>query len=501
MKNLSRIISLPFIAWLLTACFQVGPDYAPPEPSVAGQWQQGANVDYVQQHGDLSSWWTVFNDPLLNRLIVEAIDGNLNLRLAMLRIEQARAVLAIAYSGYFPTGNFEPGIQWGQTSKQISPSGGEFHSQTNINLGTSWELDLFGRISRSVEASEADLESFEEARNGTLVALTAQVAQSYLLLRTTQSNLAVALKNIDAQKSILDLTMTREQSGLASGLDVAQAERVLATSEADVPPLRAQLVQSLNALALLLGKQPGFLADQLSIAQALPLPPLEIMTGVPADIIRQRPDIREAERVLAAETARIGVARADLYPTLSLSGLFGFGALDFSNVFHGNSFGYSVGPGFLWTVFDGGRIRAQIAQQETIAEQAYVQYEQTILNALSEVENSMKAYVEERARTAALERAVQASQKTLDLASDLYKDGLADFQNVLDAETALFTNESQLATSRGQAVTDLVLLYKALGGGWQTEDVQSSPAGIPASGAAVPPSTPVPLSTPSLSTP
>ncbi len=460
---------------LLCSCIKTGPDYVPPETAVPDGWQQAADKAYLRQPGDLSRWWNIFNDPILNRLIDETLQSSLDLKLAALRIEQARAALAISYSSYFPAGDLQPSISWTQQSRQMSSISTKrrTHSQTNLNLSTSWELDLFGRIARSVEAATADLQSGEEARNAMQVLVVSEVASTYLQLRTTQARLEVAVNNIRAQKDILDLTRTRQESGLASGLDVAQAERVLAASESDVPPLRAGIVQSVNALALLLGKQPGFLADELGITKPIPLPPVEIMVGVPADIIRQRPDIRQAERILAAETALIGVQRADLYPTLSLSGIFGFGALDFSRIWNWNSSGFSAGPGFLWNVFDGGRIRAQIEQQEILTAEAYVQYEQTVLNALSEVENALKAYIEERERVAALERAVTASQKTLQLSSDLYKDGLADFQNVLDAETALFDNESLLASARGTAVSNLVVLYKSLGGGWNVEDASA----------------------------
>lgn len=472
---LKKSLQLALACFLFSSCMKVGPDYVPPEINVADQWKQAADKAYLRQPGDLSKWWGVFNDPLLNRLIDESMQSNLDLKLAALRIEQARASLAISYSGYFPTGDLLPSLNWTEQSRQMStfPTKARTHSETNLNLNTSWELDLFGRISRSVEASTADLQSSEEARNDMQVLVVSEVASAYLQLRTTQTSLQVALDNIRAQKDILNLTQTRLESGLASGLDVAQAERVLATSESDVPPLRSQLVQSINALALLLGKQPGYLTDELGIIKPIPLPPVDIMVGVPADIIRQRPDIRQAERNLAAETALIGVQRADLYPTLSLSGIFGFGALDFSRIWNWNSFGYSVGPGFLWNAFDGGRIRAQIQQQEIITAETYVQYEQTVLNALSEVENALKAYIEERERVAALERAVDASQKTLQLSSDLYKDGLADFQNVLDAETALFNNQSLLADAKGTAVINLVTLYKSLGGGWDVEEASA----------------------------
>jgi len=285
-------------------------------------------------------------------------------------------------------------------------------------------------------------------------------------IRTYQARLAAAEGNIKSQKQVLELTRARLKHGLATDLDAAQAERVLASSEAEVPPLRIELARSVNTMAVLLGRRPGALYDELSAPEDIPVPPAKVTVGVPADLLRQRPDIRRAERRLAAQTARIGVAAADLYPSFSLTGSFGLESIDTSDLFDAGSRVFTLGPGLRWNIFDGGRIRGQIKVQEALTEQALLAYEQSILNALNEVENALVAYLEQRIRFEALQRSVSASRRAVELATSLYKEGLVDFQNVLDAQRSLFDFENREAAARGGCAGNFVRLYKALGGGW-----------------------------------
>jgi len=419
-------------------------------------------------------WWSVFEDPLLSRLIGAARAGNLDLKTAVARIRETRAKLGIAGSSRYPTVDWTGYVTREKTSDN-TPSYIGTQMRYNTNLNSSWEVDLFGRISRQVEAAKADYQVSEEDHAYIMISLYAEVARSYLEVRTAQARLAATEGNIASQKKVLELTRKRFQFGLATSLDVSQAENILATSEAQLPPFRELLTESMNSVALLLGKPPCSVDDELTPVEPIPIPPMQVAVGIPADLVRRRPDVRKAERQLAAETARIGVAKSDLYPRLTLLGTVGVESTDTGNWMSRGSVLYSLAPTLQWNIFHGGRILSEIEAQDAVTEQALLQYEQTVLKALGEVENAMKSFVETRNRKEALERAVAASRRTLDLAVQLYKDGLKDFQNVLDAERTLFDAENQLAVSKGGTAEALVKLYKALGGGW--EPGAGAPAG------------------------
>jgi NodT family efflux transporter outer membrane factor (OMF) lipoprotein len=302
-----------------------------------------------------------------------------------------------------------------------------------------------------------------------MISLYANVALTYLDIRTYQARLIAAQSNIDSQRSVLALTRSRFRHGLATDLDVAQAERVLAGTEAEVPPLKIGLSQAVNALAVLLGQPPGQMHAELTVVKPIPLPPEKVTVGVPANLLRQRPDVRRAERQLAAQTARIGVVTADLYPSFSLAGTLGFESIDSGDLFDIDSRVGTFGPSLRWQIFSGGRIRQRIKAQDARTRQTLFGYEQSVLNALREVENALVAYVEDRSRLAALERSVTAARRSVKLATDLYKQGLVDFQQVLDAQRDQFSFENQFAAARGNSAANFVRLYAALGGGWDPQ--------------------------------
>ena len=459
---------------LATGCIRVGPNYLPPAVQAPEQWQPQQD-QFARGDGEvLQKWWRVFADPMLTQLISEAARGNLDLKTAVARVKEARARIGVVSGVYYPqidaVGEFSR-----QHGSENSIAGiGMTADRNALGLEAGWEIDLFGRISRSVEAATADFQAKQEDLRDVQVVLLAEVALSYLLVRTLQARLAATEGNIASQRQVLGLTQTRFRYGLATDLDVAQAEDVLANSEAQVPPLRSLLVQAMNNIALLLGKAPGAAREMLTKPEPLPSLLVEVAVGVPTDLLRQRPDIRRAERELAAQTARIGVATADLYPKLSLLGTVGFEASNIGDLFNSSSHFYSLGPNIRWNVFAGGSIRSQIQVEDAKAQQALLQYEQTVLDALREAENAMTAYVQEQVRVRALERSAAASRRTLSLALQLYKDGLRDFQNVLDAERNVFEVDNRLAEARGNVAINLVQLYKALGGGWRT-DAASEP--------------------------
>ncbi len=473
-------VLLPLFLWVilnLMSCATVGPDYVEPRPEMPSAWQATPDPAVVPGKAMIRRWWTVFDDPMLTRFIQEAGESNLDLRAAVARMDEARARLG------FATGQRVPQIDaQGSVIRQRSSENAlsNFGTETFYSPGVaaSWEIDLFGRVRRSVEAATADFQASQEDRTDVMITLYAEVARTYVNVRTYQARLAAAESNINSQKQVLALTQARFKNGLATDLDMAQAERVLASSEAEVPPLRIELARAVNTMAVLLGHRPGALYKELSEPKSIPIPPSKATVGVPVDLLRQRPDIRRAERQLAAQTARIGVATADLYPSFSLTGFFGYESIDTSELFDAGSRVFTFGPSLRWNFFDGGRIRNQIKVQDALTEQALLSYEKTVLNALNEVENALVAYIEQRIRFEALQRSVDASRRSVKLSTDLYKEGLVDFQNVLDAQRALFNFENQVAAARGNSAVNFVRLYKALGGGWDPAKAYSGQIGI-----------------------
>ena len=448
-------------------CMSVGPDYEAPQSELPEAWQDGDDPALARDLDLIVRWWTLFDDPLLQRLIEEGAHRNLDLRSALARVREARARLGVASGEYWPQVDAQGSVQRLRTSENgLSANGGDSETLYGVGFDASWEIDLFGRIRRSVEAARADYQASSEDQADVMISVYAEIARSYFTIRTVQARLAATDGNIVSQRQVLELTRSRFRNGLATGLDVAQAERVLAASEAVVPPLRTALRQAINALTVLLGRMPGELFAELNEPAPIPLPPATVAVGVPADLLRRRPDVRRAERQLASQTARIGIATADLYPRLSLSGTFALESISAGDLFKSSSRAFSFGPAVRWLLFDGNRVRSNIAAEEALAEQALYRYEQTVLTAVAEAENALTEYLQQRIQQTALERSQSAAQRSLKLATGLYKDGLSDFQNVLDAQRALFTIENELAAARGDVVINLVQLYKAIGGGW-----------------------------------
>ena len=451
-------------AALLTAC-PVGPNYQPPAPESPAGWDElssGVSTERIE----LSRWWTLLDDPVLNQLVAEALISNRSLREATARIAESRARYRVVAAARFPEIDFQGSATRNRQSDNAEFPGSGDYSDFAIGLAASWELDVFGRVRRSVESAAAFEEAAEENRRDVLVILCAEVGRRYINVRTLQQRLSVARANLASQEEISGLTSTRFDLGLASGLDVAQAEQVLAGTRTIIPPLELALTEEINALSVLLGDPPGTLRSRFAASAPIPRPPETVGTGLPLDLLRQRPDLRRAERELAAQHARIGVAVGDLYPRFSLLGNIGLDASQVGNLFEGSSRTYGVGPSVIWNVFDAGKLRAQIRAEEALTEQAMLRYEQQLLVALAEVEDALAAYGRTREERLAVADAVTASTTALELATMLYKDGAVDFQNVLDAQRSLLVQEDRLAVTDGAVVQTLVRLYLALGGGW-----------------------------------
>lgn len=478
--NLEFNFTTVLLGLILSGC-SVGPNYRPPETLAPTAWQEIGQNGVDAQAAALTHWWQEFKDPLLDSIVARAVKSNLDLGIAEARIREARATLDATTAGYWPGLNSSASYTRSRTSENAfssgkgSPSGSSFGGGTNLEhdlfmagFDAGWEIDVFGGTRRRVEAAEATVQASIEDRRGVLVTLLGDVAKNYIDLRGFQRRLDVAQANLKAQQESLDLTRVRFDAGLASDLEVAQAEGQVSTTAAQIPTLQSALKQAAYRLDVLLGAQPGTLSSELSKDMPIPALPPQAHVGLPADLLRRRPDIRVAERQLAAATAQVGAATADLYPKLSLTGTIGLQSISASDWFSGPSRFWSIGPTISWPVFDAGKIRANIEIRSAQQEQALRLYEKAVLSAFEDVENALVNYGNEQTRYRSLLEAVAANRRALQMADELYRQGLVAFLNVLDAQRTLYLSESDLAQSESSMASNLVALYKALGGGWET---------------------------------
>ncbi|MGD2186039.1 MAG: efflux transporter outer membrane subunit, partial [Desulfobacterales bacterium] len=429
-------------------------------PADLSQWQQSPECGLVTSPANISEWWQVFDDPRLTQLVNRGLSGNLDLDQARSRVREARAARGIETAVRFPA------LTASGSAAKIKEGDQPTAELYRTDFDASWEIDIFGRVSRRIEASTADMQASIEALRGVQVSLVAEIALNYVDVRSFQNRIRVAEANVEVQGKTLEVVTARFELQLANSLELEQAKSNFANSRAQLPSLQTGLQQAKNRLAVLLGEKPGALNDFLVDASSVPAAPPEIAIGIPADLIRRRPDIRRAERELAAQSARVGVAKADLYPRFTLNGILQFSAANASNLFDSMGRLLNIGPAFEWNIFNAGSIRSNIKVQSERQKQALIKYEQKILQALEDVENAMVAYARELDRQEFLNQAVTAARKSANLAESLYKDGLRDFIYVLDAQRALFAAEDNLAVSSADVTANLIRLYKALGGGW-----------------------------------
>lgn len=467
-----------FLLILVTGCV-VGPNYTAPETSLPESWNNTPQTGDLRITLELDHWWESFGDPTLSNLVQQGLEGSLDIRSAMARMDEARAQLGIELGQRLPSAEVDASYERGRRSENTGMGSTRLADMPNIatddtdnyslGLGAAWELDLFGRIRRSVEAGKANLQATVEDYRGVRVALSADIATAYLEISSLQQRIDIAKSNISAQEKTLDLVRMRYDAGLAPGLELAQAEANLASTRSSLPPLQDSLEHTLNRLCILLGKKPGALRETIenSAAQSQLTKPLSI--GFPADLLRRRPDIRRAERLLAAQTARVGIATADLYPRFSLLGNIGYASLDASSLFNSGSLTYGVGPKLSWNIFNGGRVRSAIDVEDARVEQALAGYEKTVLIALAEVEGTLSAYQRETERNSNLVKTVAAYKRSVSFAEELYKGGETDFQNVLDSQRSLLVFEDLLAQSDVSLMNNVISLYRAVGGGWDWE--------------------------------
>ncbi len=471
--RLSFWVTILLTVLLFAGGCRVGPDYVRPDFQGPDQWHQQAVHGLAEGSADLQTWWKVFNDPTLEKLIQQGGIENLDLKIALARITESRALLGVATGEKWPNVDAAGAYSRSRASENGLPAADtdpfNLHS---MGVDASWEVDVFGRISRSVESAKASMEASVEDYRDVMVSLYSDIARNYINLRSIQTRLRYAENNITLQRDTLELSRNRRDAELVPELDVQQAELVLAITESTVPSLRQSEQQTIHRLSVLLGQSPAILYDELSTGPEIPVVPEDVTVGLPAELLRQRPDIRQAERTLAAQTADIGIATAALYPSFSLSGTFALEARQMKDMGDWGSRTWGFGPSMRWNLFEGNRIRSSIKVQEAQAEQATYAYRQTVLLALEDVENSMVAFIQEQQRADALQRSVTAAEKSVTLVTTLYENGLTDFQNVLDMQRTLTDQQDQLALSQGLVAANLVRIYTALGGGWSLENIE-----------------------------
>jgi NodT family efflux transporter outer membrane factor (OMF) lipoprotein len=470
-----NIFHLWFATALVGGC-AVGPSYHQPRVNAPAHWNEPVAGGETNTAAATAGWWRNFHDSELNSLIDRAVCSNLDLRTAQARVREARAQYGIAAADLWPTMNGSSSYARQRQSEHQPllgslplPSSVPFENNVyQAGFDASWEIDVFGGKRRAREAAGAQVSASEFGRREVLITLLGDVAQNYIDLRGFQQRLAIANQNIQSQVRTLAITRDRFAKGLARELDVEQASTVLATTRAEVPTLESSIQETIHRLEVLIGQQPGMLQSEVGDASPIPTQPPLVPVGLPSELLLRRPDIRQAERQLAAATANIGGAKSDLFPKFFLTGAAGFQSVSTSDWFTGDSKFWSVGPTMQWRIFDAGRIRANVRVQNARQEQALATYEKTVLTAFEEVENGLVLYAKEQVRRHSLQDAVVSSQNSLDTANKLYANGLTDFLSVLDAERSLYQAEDALVQSDRTISANLISLYKSLGGGWET---------------------------------
>jgi NodT family efflux transporter outer membrane factor (OMF) lipoprotein len=468
LQRSERHLAVAAAATLFLASCRLGPDHEPPQLELPAAWSQPVGAGLAAEAGVTTTWWSQLEDETLTVLVERALASNLDLAVATSRLEQARALRGVAAGERLPTLDARGAYEHRRESEN-TPFG-SFSPKTDIFSGgfdAAWELDVFGRVRRSIEAADADLAAAEEDRNALAVSVAAETALAYVELRSAQRRVEIALENVDLQEQTVALVRSRQEAGLVSERDVAQAATNVETTRSRVPTLEADVSAAQRRLAVLLGVVPGAddaLLARLAESAPVPSPRVDAVIGVPADLLRRRPDVRAAERRLAGEVARIGVAEANRYPSFSLAGTLGLASDGLSNLFESESGVAAIGPSVRWSLFDGGRLRQRVVYQEARAEEAQLTWERSVLLAVEESENAMTRFVREQSRRESLARAAVQADRAVELAQTQYREGLSDFQAVLDSQRIVAALEDDLAVSDAAVSANLIALHKALGG-------------------------------------
>ncbi len=485
MRNCRKIFraGLILVSGLVSACAPVGPDFLRPETEANEQWSGYAREEFLFAPQDSIEWWGVLNDPVLDQLVVAARQNNNNIRIAGLRVLEARAALGVALGSRYPQAQIVAGdaTALSLSESNANTAGGADLSYTQYNLGVSasWELDFWGRFRRGIESADANMLASIASYDDALVLLTAQTADIYVVIRTTEEQLRIARENLVLQERSYDIVEVLYRYGASNELDVQQALTLLLSTRATIPGFEITLRQSYHALSTLLGLPPTDLSQALKGAGHIPQVPQKITVGVPADMLRQRPDVRRAELQAMAQNAQVGVAKAGLYPSFSISGSLGVAAAGntdttrtmesgIGELFSSESVTYAIGPSFVWPFLNYGRIKNNIRVQDARLQQALVQYRESVIQAAREVEDAMVAFVGSQQQDTILIDTVHSAKRSAELSMIRYQEGFADYQRVLDAQQALFGQQQRYVSNKGFAIRSLISVYKALGGGWQT---------------------------------
>ncbi len=459
--------------------WKVGPNYVQPSAAVASHWHEGDDPHLQTGPVDRPDWWTVFEDPVLSRVIESAHRQNLDLRAAGTRVLQARAQRDLVAGNLFPQSQQALGAYGhAQLSKNLGLPLGPYVNLWASGLPVSWEIDFWGRFRRALESADANRDAATDGYNDALVLLLADTAETYVQIRVFQERLRYARRNVEIQRGSLKLAETRFKEGATSQLDVRQARSSLNQTEALVPPLLTGLRQANNRLCLLLGAPPNDLLGELGEA-SIPAAPTSVAAGIPAELLRRRSDVRRAEREAAAQSAQIGVAASDLYPRFALFGFLGYAADDFKDIFAMRSFTGLLLPNFQWPILNYGRLNNNIRVQRARFQEKVWNYRQTVLRSAQEVENGLVAFSQAWDQVRHLQASVEDSESAVELALVQYREGNVDFNRVYNLQAVLTTQQDQLAVARGNIALQLIATFKALGGGWELFHDRASLAACP----------------------
>ena len=475
--------AIALLSGLLSACAPVGPDFVRPDAEANEQWSDHAREEFQFAPQDSVEWWGVLNDPVLDELVAAARQNNNNIRLAGLRVLESRAALGIALGNRYPQAQIIAGdataLGLSESNANFSPAADLSYTQYNLGVSASWELDFWGRFRRGVESADANLLASIASYDDALVLLTAQIADIYVVIRTTEEQLRIARENLTLQERSYDIVEVLYRHGASNELDVQQAQTLLLSTRATIPGFETTLRQAYHALATLLGQPPADMSKVVRGEGQIPEIPQQLLVGVPADMLRQRPDVRRAELQAMAQNAQVGVAKAGLYPSFSISGSLGLAAAGntdttrtmesgIGELFRSESVTYAVGPSFVWPFLNYGRIKNNVRVQDARLQQVLVQYRETVIQAAREVEDAMAAYIGSQQQDAILLDTVHSAKRSTELSMVRYQEGFADYQRVLDAQQALFAQQQRYVGNKGIAIRSLISVYKALGGGWQS---------------------------------
>ena len=458
-----------------SGCTMLGPDFETPAGKTPAAWSEGGNEIFQKAtEAETIDWWSTFNDPTLDQLIDLFAKQNLTLQSAAVRIIGARAQLALVQGFLYPQSQTMDGDLFTIGDENTSNTIDRYYNAASIGFDVGWEMDFWGKYRRSIESADANLLATIASYEDVLVSLTAETARTYVTIRTLQERISLGLNNAELQQDSLNLVQLQFDAGVVTELDVLQAQTLLSATQAAIPNLEASLANAKNALAVLVGMLPDEIEGLLATESPIPEISSQVNVALPAELLRRRPDVRRSEMQAAAQSAQIGIAKSELYPSFSLLGSIGWSATDIADgslgdIFESNAFSYSFGPTFRWNIFNYGRLKNEVRVQDARYQETILNYQNTVLNAAREAEDAMKNLVQSYKEAEYLETGVYSSERSTELSTLQYEEGLIDYQRVLDSIRSLTTRQDQYAQVRGKIATNVIALYKAFGGGWEID--------------------------------